>query len=180
MSCIFVLVFFSKVFCIVVNIVCFAHTCKSLKRLGKNKHKSKHKTNTHKKHSRKKTQHTTNTGPPAHHFAEVFFCFRLLCLCLFCLYLCFFDCKCKSLNRLGENIKQQQTNSEKLREHQKNIDTGSPAQDPTANKYIRFRLGNNVFSCFNVLYIYIYIYFLLMCFLSAAAAANTYYYHHYY
>ena len=29
----------------------------------------------------------------------------LLSFCLFCLYMCFFDCKCKSLKRLGENIK---------------------------------------------------------------------------
>ena len=78
---------------------------------------------------------------------------------MFVLYICVFDCTCKSLDRLGEqtNNLTNNNNTEKLRdEHTTNRNTGYPAQDPTANKYIRFRLGNNVFLMF-----LLYVFFLL-------------------
>ena len=56
--------------------------------------------------------------------------------------MCLFDCKCNNWNRLGEHITNitQQINihkTEKLRDKHttKNINTGYPAQDPTANMY---------------------------------------------
>ena len=54
----------------------------------------------------------------------------------------FFDCKCKSLNILGENIKTQQKETEQQKHknskdnRKTNRNTGYPALDPTANKYI--------------------------------------------
>ena len=54
--------------------------------------------------------------------------------------MCFFDCKCKSLKILGENIQQTEQNiqkQEQLEENMnKNINTGYPAHEPTANKYL--------------------------------------------
>ena len=53
--------------------------------------------------------------------------------------LCFFDCKYKSLKRLGENMKQTERNINKQKnsiENRQNRNTGYPALDPTANKYL--------------------------------------------
>ena len=36
----------------------------------------------------------------------------LLSFCVLCFYVCLFDCKCKSLKRLGENIKQNKKHKE--------------------------------------------------------------------
>ena len=49
-------------------------------------------------------------------------------------YMCFFDCKCKSLKRLGENIKKNDRKKHKqnrtTKGKQKNINTGYPAHEP--------------------------------------------------
>ena len=51
-------------------------------------------------------------------------------------YMCFFDCKCKSLNRLGEHIKTTQTKHKETitqKSFEKNItnrNTGYPAHEP--------------------------------------------------
>ena len=54
--------------------------------------------------------------------------------------MCLFDCKCKNLNRLGENIKTKHKETVKQQKsfenNNKNINTGYPALDPTANKYL--------------------------------------------
>ena len=78
----------------------------------------------------------------------VCFVFSRSCLCCFLFVYVFFDCKCKSLNRLGENIvwlnkkkternrnktEMEQTSFEK---NKKNRNTGYPALDPTAKIYI--------------------------------------------
>ena len=64
-------------------------------------------------------------------------CFFLFFRCLFSyiyiyyVFICFFDCKCESLNRLGENRKARNRNTtEKLREKQNNRNTGYPAHEP--------------------------------------------------
>ena len=42
-------------------------------------------------------------------FVFLFFCFsQSFYVCVVCFQMCFFDCKCKSLKRLGENIKTKQ------------------------------------------------------------------------
>ena len=68
-------------------------------------------------------------------------CFPLSFYVIFCFYKCFFDCKCKSLKILGENIKQnrkkQQTTEQLEEKHKhKNRNTGYQALDPTANEYL--------------------------------------------
>ena len=56
--------------------------------------------------------------------------------------MCFFECKCNSLKILGENIttkqKETETKTEQLEEQHinNNRNTGFPAHDPTANKYL--------------------------------------------
>ena len=54
----------------------------------------------------------------------VLFSFEFLCVSFLCCYMCFFDCKCKHLKILGENINKQQketkTTTEQLEEKHKN------------------------------------------------------------
>ena len=80
-------------------------------------------------------------------FLKMFFFFSFLCFpysfyVFFCFYMCSFDCKCKSLKRLGENLtKQTEINNNKTEQleekhKQNNINTGYPALDPTANRYL--------------------------------------------
>ena len=55
------------------------------------------------------------------------------------IHMFFFDCKCKSLNRLGEHIKQNMKNinkTEKLREKQQIRNTGYPAHEPPRTSII--------------------------------------------
>ena len=60
-----------------------------------------------------------------------------MCWWLFCLYMCFFDCKCKSLTRLRENIQQK---------------TGHPpAHHSAANKYLS---GSGWMRCIFVLLLF--------------------------
>ena len=137
--------------------------CKSLNRLGENITTKQTQTVIKQKSLEKNIKHR-NTGYPAldptgnKYFSGsgwrimYFSCFK-------CVYMCLFDCKCKNLNRLGENIKQKQHrqnihNTEKLREkqHKTHINTGYPAQDPTANIYHIFIRGGSwagypVFLC---------------------------------
>ena len=56
--------------------------------------------------------------------------------------MCLFDCKCKSLNRQGENI-----NKKTLESFEKNRNTGYPAQDPTANKYLSSSAWEIMYVC---------------------------------
>ena len=54
---------------------------------------------------------------------------------------CFVDCKCNSLKRRGENIKQNRKKQKQKQNNSKNNintnrNTGYPALDPTANKYL--------------------------------------------
>ena len=52
----------------------------------------------------------------------------------------FFDCKCKSFKRQGENTttnrKKQKTKDNNSKKNRNKRTTGYPALDPTANKYI--------------------------------------------
>ena len=62
--------------------------------------------------------------------------------------MCLLDCKCKSLNRLGENRTKQKTNKNKTEKasrktFKQNRNTGYPAQDPTANIYHIFIRGGS-------------------------------------
>ena len=55
--------------------------------------------------------------------------------------LCFFDCECKSLKRLGENRNKNNRNKQKNKQtnsknNRNNRNTEYPALDPTANKYL--------------------------------------------
>ena len=91
--------------------------------------------------------------------------------------MCLFDCKCKSLKRLGENIKQnrkKQTTKEKLEgEHKQNINTGFPAREPLRKMNISKGLAGRFlfffffffFLCFPLIYIYIYIHIYFLFFL---------------
>ena len=73
---------------------------------------------------------TNNTGYPAHEPPRkiniskglagrflffLFFLFSFEFFFFFCFYMCFFDCKCKSLKRLGENIKNNRKKHKKNR-----------------------------------------------------------------
>ena len=61
-------------------------------------------------------------------------CFSLSVVCVFCCHMCCFDCKCKSLNRLGENRTDRKQNRKASRKTKKHRNTWYPAQNPTANK----------------------------------------------
>ena len=98
-------------------------------------------------------------------------CFSRNCLCVFSFYMSLFDCKCKSLNRLGENRnKQKQTErnrnkTEKLREKQKNNkNTGYPALDPTANKYLSGSGWEIMYFCFLCLMFFSKLFMFFVCF----------------
>ena len=55
-------------------------------------------------------------------YSSFFFLKDVFCFLIICFYMCFFDCKCKSLKRLGENNKQTErnrTNIKQLEEKQK-------------------------------------------------------------
>ena len=82
--------------------------------------------------------------------------------------MCFFDCKCKSLKRLGENIKQTERyikqTTDKLKEKHKNKhrNTGYPAHEPTVNKYLS---GSGwEFSIVFLFYFYLFLCFSLNSF----------------
>ena len=61
-----------------------------------------------------------------------------------------FDCKCKSLNRLGEHIKTNNNKTDKLREQHKQQcrNTVYQAQDATANRYLSGSGWEIMYSCF--------------------------------
>ena len=100
--------------------------CKSLKRLGENRKKTKRNIKqTEKLEGKQKKQKYRISSPrtsanKSHKlFAEVrgleilyfcFLCFPSSFSVFFCFYMCFFDCKCKSLKRLGENRKTTERN----------------------------------------------------------------------
>ena len=93
--------------------------------------------------------------------------FSLLCVFsrnfwCFCFYMSMFDCKCKSLNRLGENRK---TNRKKQKsfEKNKNANTGYPALDPTANKYLSGSGWEMMYFCFFV-FLFFSKLFMFVCF----------------
>ena len=76
--------------------------------------------------------------PPAHHSTanqylsgsgwEIMY---LCCVYVFVVVICAcFDCKCKSLNRLGENNKKQKKQKKLREKHKKNINIGYPALEP--------------------------------------------------
>ena len=121
-------------FVFVVICVVFDCKCKSLKRLGENitnrkKHKQKH-TN-----SKKNIKHR-NTGypaldPTANKYLSgsgweisvfLFLCFSLSCSVFF-VFMCFVDCKCKSLKRLGEHIKTTERNITNNRNNRRKTET---------------------------------------------------------
>ena len=101
------------------------------------KHKTNIKKQKTNRTTRRKTEKNRNTGFLAHEpprkiniskglagrflfsffsflcvfFFKVMFSLKFLCVFLFfCFYMCFFDCKCKSLKRLGENRKKTKRN----------------------------------------------------------------------
>ena len=110
---------------------------------------------------------------PAGRFLFFFFCFSLSCSVFLRVFICvLFDCKCKSLKRLGENIKQQQKETEKQQNNfKKNINnrnTGYPALDPTANKYISgsgldISVVVLLFVCFSVVFLFFILNVFYMC-----------------
>ena len=64
-------------------------------------------------------------------------CFSRNYLRVFCFYMSLFACKCKSLNRLGENVKTTEITQKSFENNDKiSRTTGYPALDPTANKYL--------------------------------------------
>ena len=118
--------------------------CKSLKRLGENiktnNKKTKRTTQLKEKHKQTEIQDFQPSTRPrkinisqglAGRFLLFFFFMYFMCLFMFSLefvfmfffvflYVCF-DCKCKSLKRLGENIKQKHKETNKHKNSKKNI-----------------------------------------------------------
>ena len=88
-------------------------------------------------------------------FSVCLFFSKLVKVCL-CFYTCCFDCKCKSLNRLGEHIfvffkKRKQKDNKKRKASRKTLLQKTEILDiqPTNLREwisLRFRLGNNEFS----------------------------------
>ena len=110
--------------CCVVYCVVFRQTLKNIRRTHKQKHKE---TEQKQKSSKKNINNNRNTGYPAldptankylsgsgWEISVLFVLCLLLCfvcvlwvvMCFICVYMWCFDCKCKSLKRLGENKKQ--------------------------------------------------------------------------
>ena len=103
--------------------------CKSLKRLGENRKQTEtNRKTTEQLEGKQKTNR--NTGYPAHEpprkiniskglagrfllFFVLFVVFLRVDSVVFCFYMCLFDCKCKCLKRLGENIKTQKQQKHK-------------------------------------------------------------------
>ena len=134
----------------------------------------------------------TNREQPKSNRKACLVCCVFVSKCSMCLYVCIcvlFDCKCESSKSLGENIvlflrtKKQQTIKQKSFE--KNIktnterNTGYPALDPTANKYLSssgweimhfccFLLLFNVFSRSFLMFVLIVVY---MCFFDCNCKA---------
>ena len=82
-----------------------------------------------------------------------------------------FDCKCKSLNRLDENIQKHKQNKKENKYNRKasrkNINkqnAGYPALDPTANKYLSGSGWRIMYFCclcvlfFSKLFMYVFMY----------------------
>ena len=91
--------------------------------------------------------------------------------CVLCCYLCLFDCKCNSLNRLGENIQTKTKKKNiKTKSFEKNINTEiqgiQPRTQPriniisTANKYLS---GSGWMSCIFVVFVFLKGVLLLFC-----------------
>ena len=95
-------------------------------------------------------------------FSFEFFC----CLC-FCM--CLFDCKCKSLKRLGENItnRKKHKNNRKQLNKKKNRNTVFPAHEPP--RIIRviysWRFVGWIYCIFLVLWVFLlFLCFFVLCF----------------
>ena len=87
--------------------------------------------------------------------------------------MCFFDCKCKSLKRLGENKnnrKKHKQKHENSKENRQNRNTGFPAHEPPRKINISKGLaGRFLFSCFSFFYVFLWVFmffffFVFMCF----------------
>ena len=91
--------------------------------------------------------------------------------------MCLFDCKCKSLKRLGENIKNnrkkhKQTEQLKEKHKQKNRNTGYPAHEPpriNRTNYSRRFVGwisciSVVFPVFLWVFLFVCLFMFLLCF----------------
>ena len=80
------------------------------------------------------------------------FCYVVICVC--------FDCKCKNLKRLGENINTNKTKNRQLREQHKkeNRTTGYPAHEPPRIyvSYIYSRRFVGWMSCISV-FVYVFL-----------------------
>ena len=89
------------------------------------------------------------------------FCYVVICVC--------FDCKCKSLKRLGENINTNKTKNRQLREQHKkeNRTTGYPAHEPPRIyvSYIYSRRFVGWMSCISV-FVYVFLEAFLFLFVS--------------
>ena len=104
----------------------------------------------------------------------LFFCCFFLCFPLsfyvFYVFICVvFDCKCKSLKRLGENItKQKETlkqTKEKLKEkQQKNRNTGYPAHEPPRKINISKGLAWRFLFFFMFVFMFSFELFYVLCF----------------
>ena len=100
--------------------------------------------------------------------------FSKLVYVLFCCYMCFFDCNCKSLNRLGESITKTQTNRTTSRKHKNNRNTRYPAHEPPRIyiyiyiyiSYIYSRRFVGWISCISVVYVFLdaFLFFLFFFF----------------
>ena len=96
-------------------------------------------------------------------FPSSFFVFLL------CFYMCFFDCKCKSLKRLGKNRKKTERNIKKKqknsKENRKNRNTGFPTHEPpriNRTNYSRRFVGWK--SCISVFYVFLRVFLFFLCF----------------
>ena len=130
----FALCLLSKLFMFVLSccyMCLFDCKCKSLNRLGERINKQIRKTHQQNQQTKSFEKNTTKTTDiqdiqpstrPRINISQVpagkwcisvcsvfmfFFCFSRSCLCCLSVCICVFDCKCKSLNRLGENRTQQ-------------------------------------------------------------------------
>ena len=136
----FLLFFFELLVCSVFICVLFEHKCKSLKRLGENRKNKKNRKKQNKKQTaktrRKTLKKNRNTGypdldPTANKYLSgsgweisvfLFLCFSLSCSVFF-VFMCFVDCKCKSLKRLGEHIKTTERNITNNRNNRRKTET---------------------------------------------------------
>ena len=83
-------------------------------------------------------------------------------LCVLCFYMCFFDCKCKDLKRLGGNRKTEQKQNRQTRRNTQNRNTGFPAHEPPR----KMNISKGLAGIFFVFFLFLIMFsFEFLCFL---------------